>query len=111
MKTHPILEELWRSKDDWVREAAAHVRSLCENTRRWATAHPHPGPVVKDAAELRAWLAFDESAGRRGADRKSKQKIRRSGLGRSHPLPIDMRPHRGRATLPHHLSVLAPTMR
>ena len=62
MKTNPILDDLWRTKDDLAREAGGDVRRLCENTRRWATAHPHPGPVVKDAAELRAWLARQEAA-------------------------------------------------
>jgi len=41
----------------WRRRA-----SLCENTRRWAAANPHSGPVVKDAAELRDWLARQEEA-------------------------------------------------
>lgn len=65
MKTtmNPILEELWRTKDDLAREAGGDVHRICENTRRWAAAHPHPGPVVQDAAELRAWLARQEEAG------------------------------------------------
>jgi hypothetical protein len=62
MKTtmNPILEELWRTKDDLAREAGGDVYRLCENTRRWAAAHPHPSPVVQDAAELRVRLAGQE---------------------------------------------------
>ena len=62
MKTrrNPILEELWSTKDDLAREAGDDVARICENTRRWAAAHPHPGPVLKDATELRTWLAEQE---------------------------------------------------
>jgi hypothetical protein len=59
-KTNPILEELWQTKDALAREAGDDVARICENTRRWAATHPHSGPVVKDAAELRAWLARQE---------------------------------------------------
>lgn len=58
--TNAILEELWQTKDDLAREAGDEVARICENTRRWAAANPHSGPVVKDAAELRAWLARQE---------------------------------------------------
>jgi hypothetical protein len=61
-KTNPILEELWRTKDDLAREAGDDVARICENTRRWASSHPHPGPVLKDAAELRAWLVEQDDA-------------------------------------------------
>ena len=53
MKPNPTLEEVWRIKDDLAREAGDDVRRMCENTRKWAAAHPHPGPVVKNAEELR----------------------------------------------------------
>lgn len=59
-KTNAILKELWQTKDDLAREASDDVTRICENTRRWAAAHPHSGPVVRDAAELRAWLARQE---------------------------------------------------
>jgi hypothetical protein len=61
-KTNPILEELWQTKDALAREAGDDVARICENTRRWAAAHPHSGPAVKDAAELRAWLARQEES-------------------------------------------------
>jgi hypothetical protein len=53
MKTNPILDEVWRVKDELAREANYDVHQLCENTRKWAAEHPHPGPVVRPAAELR----------------------------------------------------------
>lgn len=61
-KMNPILEELWQTKDALACEAGDDVARICENTRRWAAAHPHSGPVVNDAAELRAWLARQEES-------------------------------------------------
>ena len=55
--TNPILKNLWQVKDDLIREADHDLQRLCENTRRWAAAHPHSGPVVENAAALRALLA------------------------------------------------------
>ncbi|MCX8091955.1 MAG: hypothetical protein N3I86_13650 [Verrucomicrobiae bacterium] len=57
MKPNPVLEELWRIKDELAREAGDDVHQLCENTRKWAAEHPHPGPVVRNADELRQLLA------------------------------------------------------
>jgi hypothetical protein len=59
-KMNPILEELWQIRDDLAREAGDDVARICEKTRPWAAAHPHPGPVLKDATELTAWLAQHE---------------------------------------------------
>ena len=61
-KTNAIIKELWQTKDDLAREAGDDVARICENTRRWAAAHPHSGPVVKDPSDLRAWLARQEEA-------------------------------------------------
>jgi hypothetical protein len=61
-KINPILDELWQTKDDLAREAGDDVARICENPRRQAAAHPHSGPVVKDVAELRAWLAQQEES-------------------------------------------------
>jgi hypothetical protein len=60
MKPNPILEEVWRVKDDLAREAGHDIHRLCENTRQWAATHPHSGPVVRDAAELRQLVAEQE---------------------------------------------------
>jgi hypothetical protein len=60
MKLNPILEEVWSIKDELAREAGYDVHRLCENTRRWAAAHPHAGPRVRNAEELRRLLAETE---------------------------------------------------
>ena len=60
MKADPILEELWRIKDELAREAGNDLHRLCENTRRWAATHPHSGPVVRDAQELREFIEAEE---------------------------------------------------
>ena len=60
MKSNPILEEVWRIKDELAREANDDVRQLCENTRQWAAEHPHDGPVVHSAEELRQLIAENE---------------------------------------------------
>ncbi len=60
MKPNPILEEIWQIKDDLAREAGDDVRRMCENTRKWAAEHPHPGPVVRNAEELRRYYEGQE---------------------------------------------------
>ena len=57
MTSNPILEEVWRIKDELAREAGYDLHRLCENTRQWAKTHPHPGPRVQNAEELRRVLA------------------------------------------------------
>jgi len=60
MKPNPILEEVWRVKDELAREAGGDIHRLCENTRQWAVEHPHPGPVVCNAEDLRRLVADKE---------------------------------------------------
>lgn len=60
MKTDPILEEVWRIKDELAREAGYDVRRLIENTRKWAAEHPHSGPTIHSAEELRQFAEEDE---------------------------------------------------
>lgn len=60
MKPNPILEEVWRIKDELAREAGYDIHRLCENTRNWAGAHPHSGRVVHSADELRQLVAEEE---------------------------------------------------
>jgi hypothetical protein len=57
MEHNPMLEEMWRIKDELAREAGDDVHRLCANTRRWAAAHPHSGPIVTSAQELRRLAA------------------------------------------------------
>ena len=60
MKSNPILEEVWRIKDELAREAGYDIHQLCENTRKWAEEHPHSGRVVHSAEELRQLVAEEE---------------------------------------------------
>ncbi|MGP8198571.1 MAG: hypothetical protein ACLQU4_03610 [Limisphaerales bacterium] len=60
MKSDPVLEEVWRIKDELAREAGYDVHRLCKNTRKWAAAHPHSGQMVHTAEELRQLVAGKE---------------------------------------------------
>lgn len=60
MATNPILEEVWRIKDELAREAGYDIHRMCENARRWAVEHPHPGGTVNSAEELRELAARKE---------------------------------------------------
>jgi hypothetical protein len=62
MKTNPILEEVWRIKDELAREAGNDLHQFCENTRKWAATHPHTSPALSNAEELRRHLAHREAA-------------------------------------------------
>jgi hypothetical protein len=60
MKGNPILEEVWRIKDQLAAEAGYDADRFFENLRKWEAAHPHPGPVVRNAEELRQIVAARE---------------------------------------------------
>jgi hypothetical protein len=60
MEPNPILEEVWRIKDELAREAGYDVHRLCEHTRQWAAARAHTGPRVRNAEELRQLLEAAE---------------------------------------------------
>ena len=61
MKATPTLEEVWRIKDQLAAEAGYDVNRFFAQLRAWSEAHPHTGPVVRNAKELRR-LATAESA-------------------------------------------------
>jgi hypothetical protein len=56
MKVDPILEELWKIKDDLAREAGYNTGRFLENLRKWDAEHPHAGPVVNSPEELQTRL-------------------------------------------------------
>ena len=60
MKANPILEEVWRIKEDLAREAGYDIHRMFENLRKWSAEHPHSGPVVRNAEELRQLVAEAE---------------------------------------------------
>jgi len=79
MKSNPILEEVWRIKDELAREAGYDLHRLCENTRKWAEAHQHSGPVVRSAQELRRLVAEEERKRAEAAALALKEQPPRSG--------------------------------
>jgi len=57
MKANPILQEVWRIKDELAREAGYDINRYCEQLRAWSATFPHPGPIVSSPEELRRLLA------------------------------------------------------
>ncbi len=53
MKPNPILEEVWRIKDQLAAEADYDIDQFVAQLRAWSAAHPVTGPVVRNAEELR----------------------------------------------------------
>ena len=60
MNTNPILEEVWRIKDQLAADAGYDIDRFFENLRKWEAEHPHTGPVVLNAEELRQLVARKE---------------------------------------------------
>lgn len=60
MKTNPMLEEVWRTKDELAREAGYDTHRFFADLRRWAREHPHAGPVLCSAEDLRRFAAEAE---------------------------------------------------
>ena len=60
MKANPILEEVWRIKDQLAAEAGYDIDRFFENLRKWEAEHPHPGRVIHGAEELRQVVAEEE---------------------------------------------------
>ena len=56
----PILKEVADIKDRLAAEAGYDIRRFVEQLREWTEAHPHTGPVARNAGELRALLAKQE---------------------------------------------------
>lgn len=58
MKPDPILEELWRAKDDLAREAGYDIDRIFAELR--AEEAKHPGPLIRSTDELRRYAAEQE---------------------------------------------------
>jgi len=58
MKRDPILEELWRVKDELAREADYDVRRIFAQLR--AAEAQAPGPVIRSPEELRRYAVQRE---------------------------------------------------
>lgn len=53
MKADPILREVWDIKDQLAAEAGYDLNRFFKQLREWSAAHPHSGPIVHNAEELR----------------------------------------------------------
>jgi len=60
MKSNPILEEVWRIKDQLAAEAGYDIDRFFENLRKWEAEHPHSGPVINSDEELQQLIAEKE---------------------------------------------------
>jgi hypothetical protein len=60
MEANPLLEEIWRIKEEIARQADYDIHKLCEQTRQWAAEHPHTGPVFQNAEDLRRYFEEKE---------------------------------------------------
>ena len=60
MKSNPILEEAWRIKDQLAADAGYDADRFFDNLQKWIAEHPHTGPVVRNAEELRQLIAEKE---------------------------------------------------
>ena len=58
MKANPLLEELWRVKDDLAREADYDIDRIFSELR--AAEPRQPGPLIHSADELRRYLADEQ---------------------------------------------------
>lgn len=60
MKADSILEELRAVKDKLAREAGYDADRFIQNLRQWEQAHPQTGCVIRNAEELRQFVADEE---------------------------------------------------
>jgi hypothetical protein len=58
MKTNPLLEELWRVKDDLACEAGCDLNRIFTELR--AAEAQHPGTLIRSADDLRRYVADQE---------------------------------------------------
>ena len=80
MKADPILQEVWDIKDRLAAEAGYDIHRFVQQLREWSAAHPPTGPVVRNAAELREFIA--EQEGRRTSRSTLALNEQRSKLGK-----------------------------
>lgn len=60
MNANPMLEEIWRIKDQLAAESGHDVDRFFENLRKWEAEHPPTGQVIRNAEELRQLVAEKE---------------------------------------------------
>jgi hypothetical protein len=52
MESDPMLEEVWRIKDQWACEAGDDTHRPCQNVRQRTAGHFNPGLVVHGGEDL-----------------------------------------------------------
>jgi hypothetical protein len=62
MKPDPILQEVWDIKERLAAEAGYDVERFFEQLQQWSETHPHSGPVIRSAEELRELVKQREAA-------------------------------------------------
>ena len=53
MKANPILEEVWRIKDQLAAESGYDIKQFFAQLRTWAESHPQPVQAARNADEQR----------------------------------------------------------
>ena len=53
MKSNPILEEVWRVKEQLAADSGYDVGRFFEQLQEWSAAHPHSGRIINTSEELR----------------------------------------------------------
>jgi hypothetical protein len=72
MKTNPILEEVWRIKDQLAADAGHDVARFFAQLHEWTAKHPPAGAVVRNAQELRQLVKQREAAASAVRDQPTK---------------------------------------
>jgi hypothetical protein len=62
MRTNPILEEVWRIKDQLAAKAGYSIQRLCQQIEKSMSLHAPPAHQVFSAEELAALVARQEPA-------------------------------------------------
>jgi len=60
MKSNPILEEVWRIKDQLAAEAGYDADRFFDNLKKWIAENPPTGPVIRNPEELCEFIAEQE---------------------------------------------------
>jgi hypothetical protein len=60
MNSNPILEEVWRIKDQLAAEAGCDADRFFDNLKKWIAENPPTSPVAHNAGELRQLIAEKE---------------------------------------------------
>jgi hypothetical protein len=57
MESNPMLEKVWRIKDESASEAGDDVHRLCQHIRQWAAEYSHSGLAAQNEEQSRRLAA------------------------------------------------------